>query len=70
MASNPGSAATGRAASTTVSPIRASATRLMFATINPTSPASSSSSATGFGVSVPSCSTSYVSFPATSLILT
>src|SRR6266436_2365654 len=58
MASKPGSAGAARSASVMVSPMRASATSLMFATTKPTSPASSSWSATGFGVSVPSVSTS------------
>ena len=39
MASKPGSGGAGRSASITVSPMRASATRLILATIKPTSPA-------------------------------
>ena len=55
---NPGYAcAAGRAASVTVSPIFASSTFLIPATMKPTSPAVSSSTTSGFGRNTPTCST-------------
>ena len=50
----------GRSSSVMVSPMRASATFLMLAMMNPTSPAASSSNATGLGVSTPRVSTSKI----------
>ena len=50
----------GRAISVMVSPIFASATFLMLATMKPASPTPSDSTGTGFGVNAPSCSISIV----------
>ena len=47
-----------RDASVTVSPMRASATFLMFAMTKPTSPTASCPTGSGFGEKTPTCSTS------------